>query len=468
MNKKETRSYKDYKADVLEQLKKGLEENPLYMLHIANRKTPHNPVTKTFYRGINFVECAIVSMYRGYKDSRWYTMKNIVDMGLHLKAKDPAKGYQKHDQLSTELMYFIPHYLYELDKSGNIDWTKGRKISEAEYNALSDEDKKRCRSKTVKWWVYNGEQIDGLEPEPREEKGYSIDLANHIASSLGTSIEWDSNKEDPCYSSKYDKVYMPDSNAFDNENEMNAVALHELSHSTGHKSRLDRKLGNRFGSEEYAFEELVAECSATMLCAYLGIEPIVHDNHKAYVKSWLGALKDDPNALLDAFKMAERSQQYIIDKAELEEYEEQTAEVTENVAPPVVPAEIAEPLLVVEEPAKKGRKASVRKKTTEKKQIVKAETKKRTRKAEKKVEIKNSMDGLNIVITGKLQKFGRKTAFTLIKNKGGIPSDSLTKETNVLVIADEKLGTKTDKVKKAEKYGTKILSEADFYSLIFA
>lgn len=445
----EIRTYKDYKNDVLEQLKKGLTEDPNYMLKIANKKTPNNPIRNTFYRGINFLACWFFAEKYGFRDSRYYTYKDITHMGLHLKAKDPTKGYVSGDQKSLELMYFIPHYLYEIDSNGNINWYKGHSISERDYSQLSDEDKKRCKPKTIKFYVFNAEQIDGIEPEIREDKGYSIDLANHIAESIGTKIEWDSNKEDPCYSSKYDKVYMPDSNAFDNENEMNAVALHELSHSTGHKTRLDRKLGNRFGSEEYAFEELIAECSATMLCAYLGIEPIVHDNHKAYVKSWLGALDNDPNALLDAFKMAERAQQYIIDKADLSNYSQETVEQVEieqaeEKVEDAVPEAVVQGL-DIEEPIEKP--------------------KKRTRKAKAKKQIA-TLEGLNVVITGKLQKFGRKTAFNLIKNKGGIPSDSLTKETNILVIADEKVGSNTGKMQKAEKYGTKIMGENEFYTIV--
>lgn len=433
-----TRTYKDYKEAVLEQLKKGLSEDPHYLLKIANHRTPYNPVRDTYYVGINYLWCTFVAMKMDWKDTRWYTFKDIYEvMGKSLKAKDPSKGYQKGDQKATELMYFIPHFLYDLKENGEIDWMHGKRISEAEYQTLTDEEKKRCKAKTIKFWVFNGEQVEGLEPEYREDKHYSVDLANHIASSIKTTIEWDSDKEDPCYSSKTDKVYMPDSNAFDNENEMNAVAFHELSHATGHKSRLDRQLGNRFGSEEYAFEELIAECSATMLCAYLGIEPIVHDNHKAYVNSWLGALNDDPNALLDAFKMAEKAQQYIIDTAQLETY--QPAE--EPIAEPT-PEKVEE---AVKETAK-PKKA-------------------KTKKAKKEEQI-SALAGCNVVITGKLEKFARKTAFTLIKSKGGIPSDTLTKSTNILVIADEKLNSQTDKIKKAEKYGTKIMSEKDFYSLV--
>lgn len=439
-----TRTYKDYKEAVLEQLKKGLSEDPHYLLKIANHRTPYNPVRDTYYVGINYLWCTFVAMKMDWKDTRWYTFKDIYEvMGKSLKAKDPSKGYQKGDQKATELMYFIPHFLYDMKENGEIDWMHGKRISEAEYQKLTDEEKKRCKAKTIKFWVFNGEQVEGLEPEYREDKHYSVDLANHIASSIKTTIEWDSDKEDPCYSSKTDKVYMPDSNAFDNENEMNAVAFHELSHATGHESRLARSLGNRFGSEAYAFEELIAECSATMLCAYLGIEPIVHDNHKAYVNSWLGALNNDPNALLDAFKMAEKAQQYIIDTAHLETYGESVAEQEAEPATPTA----QEVETAIKETAKRGRPKA--KKSNAPKQIA-------------------SLEGLNIVITGKLDKFGRKTAFTLIKSKGGTPSDSLTKSTNILVVADEKMNSKTDKIKKAEKYGTKIMTEKDFYSLVLA
>jgi antirestriction protein ArdC len=82
---------------------------------------------------------------------------------------------------------------------------------------------------------------------------------------------------------------------------------HELSHWTGHTSRLGRDLRNRFGSAAYAAEELVAELSSAILGAELGL-PVTHlDHHASYIEHWLRLLKDDDRAILTAAAKAEEA-----------------------------------------------------------------------------------------------------------------------------------------------------------------
>ena len=79
------------------------------------------------------------------------------------------------------------------------------------------------------------------------------------------------------------------------------------SHWTGHSSRLDRDLKNRFGSEAYAAEELIAELSSAILGAELGL-PVTHlDHHASYIASWLKILKSDERAILTAAAKAEEA-----------------------------------------------------------------------------------------------------------------------------------------------------------------
>ena len=82
---------------------------------------------------------------------------------------------------------------------------------------------------------------------------------------------------------------------------------HEMSHWTGHHSRLARDLKNRFGSAAYAAEELIAELSSAMLGAELGL-PVAHlDSHASYIEHWLKLLKDDDRAILTAAARAEEA-----------------------------------------------------------------------------------------------------------------------------------------------------------------
>ena len=364
------KSYKDFKKIVEDNLAKGVKENPQYAEILSAMATPYNPTKGNKYRGINRLVLTMVSLAKGYTDPRWMTLKQMQDKGYSLKAKDPSKGYQKGDQKCVEIMYFIPKYFYELDKEGNIDWRHGRQISDSEYEKLTEEEKKRVFTKTIKSFVFNAEQIDGIAPLETAKKNYSTKLIDHIAKKLNVALKWNSGKERPCYSPKEDKVYMPSKDLFKKELYLKGAGLHELAHSTGHSSRLNRDLVGMFGTQSYAFEELIAESTAAMLCSFLGIEKTVDDNHKAYVKSWLSVIKDNPSALIDAFKLAEKACDYIIENAELENYTE-TVKETEEVTEPVKATE------------KKATKKSA-KKTTKK------ATKKATEKVEKTAEVKKT------------------------------------------------------------------------------
>jgi len=74
--------------------------------------------------------------------------------------------------------------------------------------------------------------------------------------------------------------------------EFAATALHELAHWTGHPSRLNRDLQNRFGSSAYAMEELRAELASAFVAIELGI-PTDIPHHASYIANWIKPLKDD-------------------------------------------------------------------------------------------------------------------------------------------------------------------------------
>ena len=100
-----------------------------------------------------------------------------------------------------------------------------------------------------------------------------------------------------------DAVHMPRRNTFKSSEAFYSVLFHELTHSTGHESRLNRKTltdGTSFGSPTYSREELVAEMGAAFLCATAGIDDPTIQNSAAYISSWLKYLKSDPKALIIA------------------------------------------------------------------------------------------------------------------------------------------------------------------------
>ena len=83
-----------------------------------------------------------------------------------------------------------------------------------------------------------------------------------------------------------------------------------MSHAVGHASRLNRDLSGSFGSRKYAFEEIIAEISAAVCCASLGITPTVR--HADYIGSWLEVLREDSRAIVRAASLASKAADYLL------------------------------------------------------------------------------------------------------------------------------------------------------------
>jgi antirestriction protein ArdC len=119
------------------------------------------------------------------------------------------------------------------------------------------------------------------------------------------------------YQSSRDLIGMPALSSFRSLADYHATLLHEAVHATGHQSRLDRKLANKFGSEAYAFEELIAELGAAMLCMKCGIDGQLQ--HASYIESWLKVLKQDKNAIIKAASKAQAAMDHLTVAVEQEE-----------------------------------------------------------------------------------------------------------------------------------------------------
>lgn len=112
-----------------------------------------------------------------------------------------------------------------------------------------------------------------------------------------------------------DTVRMPEATRFEANESYYSTLLHELSHSSGHSKRLNRKLDTDpqpFGSPDYGREELVAEMSAAFLCGHAGIYPAVIQNTASYISGWLGILKQDKKLVIGAAGQAQRSADWIL------------------------------------------------------------------------------------------------------------------------------------------------------------
>jgi len=119
------------------------------------------------------------------------------------------------------------------------------------------------------------------------------------------------------YSPKHDYINMPLPESFNSNAEYYSTLFHEIGHSTGHMTRLNREsliTPSFFGSHEYSKEELVAEFTSAFLCADAGIEKAVIDNSAGYIKGWLKALKNDSKLLASACSKAQKASDYILNR----------------------------------------------------------------------------------------------------------------------------------------------------------
>lgn len=254
---------------------------------------PYNPVSKTVYHGSNYFSLLLTSMAKGYQDPRWCTFAQIKEQGWTLKA---GKGQ------SAKIEFWYP---YDREQKKAISWQEFREAG----GQINDRYQLFSRA----YSVYNGDMIVGIPKlEVTQNEIQPVELVDTISGSMGVSISY--HKSDQAfYRPVEDRIYLPYRQQFHSEYAYASTALHELSHATGSEHRLNRKQGGEFGTEPYAYEELVAEISSCFLSSELlmGQTEEHLQNHKAYVQSWIQGIKEQPDALFRAVKDAEQAAVYL-------------------------------------------------------------------------------------------------------------------------------------------------------------
>jgi antirestriction protein ArdC len=207
-------------------------------------------------------------------------------------------------------------------------------------NKLGGHVKRGAQSSIVTFWHIGEEKIktDGSKSRPfllRYYRVFNVYQTEGIAEKLGlgesarpvASIEQCEaivagmpnrpkfeQSDRAWYRPSTDSVGMPARGLFSSVEEYYSTLFHELTHSTGHASRIGREgieVLNTFGSESYSKEELVAEMGAAMLCGVTGIAPATLQNSAAYLKTWIERLKSDSRLLISAASAAQKAADYI-------------------------------------------------------------------------------------------------------------------------------------------------------------
>jgi len=252
----------------------------------ASAALPHNATSARPYSGINILILWGAVIEAGYPSQAWLTFRQALEAG----------GNVRKGERGTTVVYadrFVP---------------KG----EAE-RAQRDGGDARAVPFLKSFTVFNVAQCEGLregigiDPLPLPEREI-VPVAEAVIAASG--IEFRIGGDRAFYVPAHDYVQVPPQPAFFDQINYYRTALHELTHATGHVSRLDRKLLNGFGSKDYAREELVAEMGSAFLGAALGIVPSVR--HADYIGSWLEVLREDNRAIFRAASHASRAAEWLL------------------------------------------------------------------------------------------------------------------------------------------------------------
>lgn len=267
--------YQSVTDRIIEQLEKGAI--PWVKPWKADSTADKNVTTQKPYQGINRLLLGISSMASGFDVPVWASFKQWQAIGANVR-----KG-----EKGTQIVFFSP-IKKENKQTGETET----------YNCLKT------------YWVFNAAQVDGVSftaPSADNAPFNAIDHAEALIQATGASISHGGDAA--FYSPSYDRIQLPNKGSFDNEGSYYATAFHELTHWTGHESRCNRVLKNRFGDSKYAFEELVAEMGAAFLCAENRIPGELR--HAGYIENWLQCLKDDARAVFKAAALAQKAVDHI-------------------------------------------------------------------------------------------------------------------------------------------------------------
>ncbi|MFL1013244.1 ArdC family protein [Flavisericum labens] len=255
---------------------------------------PKNPITKHAYNGINILNLWLYQQAKNYTSNEWATFKQWKKVDASVK-----KG----------------------EKSSKIIFYKTLTKSEETENA----DIEEIKIPMLKVYnVFNANQVEGYKPNSKNDKPVRNDvksLENIDLFCKETKAIIKHNGYRAYYNTRLDYINMPEKPLFQNTPQANATEnyyatlLHELTHWTGAKHRLNRfdskDIGNKTAKENYAFEELVAELGSAFLCAHHGITQIHPEHHTINIKSWLKSLKDNKAYIFKASAKASKAVEFL-------------------------------------------------------------------------------------------------------------------------------------------------------------
>lgn len=268
---------------------------------------PCNAVSKRPYHGINLLLLSLTP----YTDHRWLTLRQANELGGAVRKGEHAS---------------IAVFWKRLEVEKEDDRYQKQKVS----------------IPLLRYYpVFNAEQCVGLDlpvlDDWNEELKARIESAEKVIQKMPSPPKIVEGGSLAAYFPPQDLVRVPKIQDFDFPEAYYSTLFHELGHSTGHETRLNRPgvTGQIvFGSCDYSREELIAELTSAFVCAEVGIDNSNLENAASYIHGWLHALSGDPRAVIAASGQAQRAANYIQGKLESDESpDSQVALEPEAVAP---------------------------------------------------------------------------------------------------------------------------------------
>jgi antirestriction protein ArdC len=280
--------YAEITKQVVEMLEKGVVPWRSPILGRMSAGHPKNLQSGKQYRGINVFLLAFTAYAKGFESSYWLTYKQAKERGGQVK-----KG----------------------EKSSMVVFWK-------QYEAEDRKTDEPTKIPVLRYFnVFNAAQCDGLEvPDAAKFEPLDfqpIDACEAICSGYrdGPLVKHGGSRA--AYSPSEDLIYMPEPTRFTTSDEYYSTRFHEMAHSTGHSTRLDRKLDTDmkpFGSPDYGKEELIAEMTAAFLCGHAKVSPTVIYNQAAYVQGWIKTIKGDNKLVIAAASAAQKAGDWILNE----------------------------------------------------------------------------------------------------------------------------------------------------------
>lgn len=302
MTKKEleTKVYTDISNDLITELESVIalgDSGAMRWVKTWSSAKPQNYITRKPYRGFNWLHLSMTG------HTYLITSKQLYDWNMQHYGKDKTKwAKKKEDAKPISVVFYSPFIKKKDDETEEQEKEEQKELKERIYWMFRV------------YTVYDVMDIEGL-PYP-DEKPKNKDAEMPIVSALFRTwsevVPIKYGYGNACYIHNFDEIHLPNKEDFTGIEEFYGTAGHECIHSTGAKGRLNRKMQTKFGTKEYAKEELVAEIGGIKLANLFGFAPKIFKNTVAYLRSWVRILKDDTKTLYYASSDADKAVEMIV------------------------------------------------------------------------------------------------------------------------------------------------------------